>query len=146
MYGEGKSNLRDIAPVESSEEVHKEETDNSETEETVTRRSHRNRKATEFYSPTAFVACNHDERPTLKEAIASRDCAKCKQAIILELGSLNEHRTWHVATVPVGTKILPKRFVFRKKLWNEVLISLYKARLVVKGFYKATYGTPIVLY
>ena len=94
----------------------------------------RQRKQTEFYKPSGFLAEVTDDPSTVKEALSGEDANCWRDAIDSELQSLSQHTVWSVKKLPEGVRPLSSRFVFKKKMAQDGTIGRYKARLVVKGF------------
>ena len=91
----------------------------------------------DFFTPRqANVTCifPQPEPHTITEALSSNDATKWKDAISSELLSLREHQTWRIVPKPKNNKVLPTRFVFKRKYNPAGSVSRHKARLVVKGF------------
>ena len=68
---------------------------------------------------------------TYKEALASRDSPFWKEAINDEIDSLLSNGTWVLVDPPPNSKPIGCKWIFRIKDGN-----LFKARLVVKGFWQ----------
>ena len=56
-----------------------------------------------------------------------------RQACDAEMEMLEQLGTWELTSLPLGTKPIGTRWVFKKK-WGEGGYNIYKARLVAKGF------------
>jgi hypothetical protein len=73
----------------------------------------------------------------LKEAQASPEWPKWKEACLTELASHKKRQTWKLvpaSTVPRGRKIIGSTWVFDVKRDSKGMIQRYKARLVAQGF------------
>lgn len=93
------------------------------------------RTQTDFYSPgSAMMAHTIAEPSTISESLTMRDARDWKDAILSELSSLRHHHTWQVVSRPSEAKIIPTRFVFKRKLNENGTVSRHKVRLVVKGY------------
>ena len=68
------------------------------------------------------------------EVVSFPDAKFWKEAIKTETDSLNQNKTWILVDLPLGTKPIGCKWVFRKKYFPNGPIDKYKARLVTKGF------------
>lgn len=66
-----------------------------------------------------------------KEAMASK---VWDNAVNLELGALEENRTWDVVSLPIGKNVVGCKWIFTIKYNADGTIERYKARLVAQGF------------
>ena len=57
-----------------------------------------------------------------------------KDAMIEELKSIERNKTWNLVDLPSGKHQIGVKWVFKKKLNPDGLVSKHKARLVAKGF------------
>lgn len=113
-----------------------------EDSQTPSRYPRRDRQSPAFYQPgSAHVARNERGRHlpndprTVREALSMGDAVNWKEAIDLELASLQQHEPWTVMdTMPPDSKPLPTRFVFQRKYDDKGKLVRHKARLVVRGF------------
>ncbi|GJY14156.1 retrovirus-related pol polyprotein from transposon TNT 1-94 [Tanacetum coccineum] len=81
------------------------------------------------------VLLNVEDAPkTYKEAITSRNSAFWKEAIDDEMDSLVSNNTWELSDLPLGSKAIGCRWVFRIKYHTDGSIQTFKARLVIQGF------------
>ncbi|GKA09246.1 50S ribosomal protein L4 [Tanacetum coccineum] len=82
-----------------------------------------------------FSTFNVDDDPkTFSEAMSSRDAPLWKEAINDEMDSILKNQTWELAELPMGMRPIGSKWVFKKKLNLDGLISAFKARLVAKGY------------
>ncbi|KAK4382544.1 hypothetical protein Sango_2861300 [Sesamum angolense] len=73
-----------------------------------------------------------DEDPkTYVEAITSIDSSFWKEAIKNELDSIMTNHTWDLEDLPVGSKPIKCKWIFKKKIKPDGSIDKFKARLVV---------------
>ncbi|KAK4388137.1 Retrovirus-related Pol polyprotein from transposon TNT 1-94 [Sesamum angolense] len=76
-----------------------------------------------------------DEDPkTYVEAITSIDSSFWKEAIKNELDSIMTNHTWDLEDLPVGSKPIKCKWIFKKKIKPDGSIDKFKARLVVVGY------------
>ena len=72
--------------------------------------------------------------------LLSSDARHWQEAIASELASITANGTWEIVSkVPVGRNPIGCKWIFKRKLNPDGLISRYKARLVAKG-YSQIYG------
>ena len=97
------------------------------------RRSGRNRKPAELFTPRAnyalFAGRGVPEPETLTDALNSDERDKWRIAWESELASLSKNDTWVVEPLPQGRTAIGCRWVFKRK--DD---GCYKARLVAKGY------------
>ena len=66
----------------------------------------RQRKQTEFYQPSGFLAELADEPSTVREALSGTEAEYWSRAIESELQSLQQHSVWSVRKLPEGFRPL----------------------------------------
>lgn len=71
---------------------------------------------------------------TYKQALESSHKEQWIKAMLSEINSLNENKTWDLVNLPDGRKALPCKWVFRLKTNPDGSIDKFKARLVIKGY------------
>ena len=57
-----------------------------------------------------------------------------KEAVNSEIESILQNHTWELVDLPLGSKPLGYKWIFKKKIKSYGSIAKYKARLVVKGY------------
>jgi hypothetical protein len=105
----------------------------------VLRRSDRERRLPERYSPPDFrsnfaLSITDDDPRTVREAVDSEDGNLWKRAMEEEMASLDKNEAWDLVEFPTGRKPIGSKWVFKKKLNAEGKVEKYKARLVAKGY------------
>jgi transposase InsO family protein len=118
------------------------ESDSTEEEDPhtpVLRRSVRERRLLERYTPYDFhsnfaLSITDDEPRTVREAVDSEDGNIWKRAMDKEMASLDKNEAWDLVELPTGRKLIGNKWVFKKKLNAEGKVEKYKARLVAKGY------------
>jgi hypothetical protein len=126
----------DDAKSESSEE---EEAEEEEPHTPVLRRSVRDRRQPERYSPPDFrsnfaLSITDDDPKTVREAVNSEDSKLWKKAMIEEMDALDKNEAWDIVELPAGRKSVGSKWLFKKKFNAEGKVEKYKARLVEKGY------------
>jgi hypothetical protein len=105
----------------------------------VLRRSDRERRLPERYSPSDFhsnfaLSITDDDPRTVREAVDLEDGNICKRAMEEEMASLDKNEAWDLVEFPTGRNPIGSKWVFKKKLNAEGKVEKYKARLVAKGY------------
>jgi hypothetical protein len=105
----------------------------------VLRRSVRERRLPEKYTPSDFrsnfaLSITDDDPRTVKEAVDLEDGNLWKRAMNEEMTSLDKNEAWDLVELPTGRKPIGRKWVFKKKLNAEGKVEKYKARLVAKGY------------
>ena len=103
------------------------------------RRSVRERRQPERYSPSAFcsgfaLTITDDDPRTVREAVDSEDGKLWKEAMVDEMASFHKNNAWDLVELPAGRKPIGSKWVFKKKMNVEGKVEKYKARLVAKGY------------
>src|SRR3954466_15320608 len=75
-----------------------------------------------------------DDPATYDEAMTSPDSDKWKEAMKSEMGSMYENQVWTLVDLPDGRKTVENKWIFKKKTDAKGNITIYKSRLVGKGF------------
>jgi hypothetical protein len=125
-------------------ELKEDESDSTDSEEDepqtpAVRRSVRERRQPERYSPSAFcssfaLTITDDDPRTVREAVDSEDGKLWKEAMVDEMASLHKNEAWDLVELPAGRKPIGSKWVFKKKMNVEGKVEKYKARLVAKGY------------
>jgi hypothetical protein len=77
-----------------------------------------------------FTTASNDPM-CFEEAVKSE---KWKEAMALEIKSIEKNGTWELTTLPVGAKTVGVKWIFKTKLNEKGEVDKYKARLVAKGY------------
>ncbi|GKA11306.1 retrotransposon protein, putative, ty1-copia subclass [Tanacetum coccineum] len=80
-----------------------------------------------------------DKPANYKEAMASPEAAKLKEAIKSEIQSMYDNQVWNLVDTTPSLKTVGCKWIFKKKTYMDGKVHTYKARLVVKG-YTQTHG------
>src|SRR5262249_42356784 len=102
-------------------------------EEFEPRKSKRQKVAKDFGSDFITYQIEGDP-PTFQVATASHEARHWKEAIKSEMDSILANGTWELVDLPLGSKPIGCKWIFKKKLKPDGTIDKYKARLVAKGF------------
>jgi hypothetical protein len=128
----------DDAKSESSEEEEAEE-EEKEPHTPVLRRSVRDRRQLERYSPPDFpsnfsLSITDDDPITVKEVVNLEDSKLWKKAMVEEMDVLDKNEAWDIIEFPVGRKSIGSKWLFKKKFSAQGKVEKYKAQLVAKGY------------
>ncbi|GJX86808.1 retrotransposon protein, putative, ty1-copia subclass [Tanacetum coccineum] len=80
------------------------------------------------------VVIELDEPANCKEAMASHESAKWKEAMKSEIQSMYDNQDWNLVDTTPGLKMVGCKWIFKKKTDIDGKVHTYKARLVVKGY------------
>ena len=97
------------------------------------RRSKRMRISKSF-GPDYLTYLLENEPQTFKEAMSSPEAPYWKEAVNSEIQSIMHNHTWELVDLPLGSKPLGCKWIFKRKLKTDGSIDKCKARLVVKGY------------
>jgi hypothetical protein len=127
----------DDAKSESSEEKEVEEEEEPHT--LVLRRSMRDKRKPERYSPPDFhsnfvLYITDDDPKTVREAVNSEDSKLWKKAMVEEMDALDKNEAWDIVELLSGRKCIGSKWLFKKKFNAQGKVEKYKARLVAKVY------------
>ena len=77
---------------------------------------------------------DHDEPTNYEEVMMSLDSAKWLKAIKSEMGSMYENKVWTLIDLPNDRRDIEIKWIFKSKTDVDSSVTIYKARIVVKGF------------
>ena len=109
-----------------------EDSEEEEPQTLAVRRSVRERRQPERYSPSAFCSSfalniTDDDPRTVREAVDSEDGKIWKEAMVDEMASLHKNEAWDLVELPAGRKPIRSKWVFKKKMNVEGKVEKYKA-------------------
>ena len=92
--------------------------------------------ATEWYGNPVLevMLLDHDEPTNYEEAMMSPDSVKWLEAMKSEIGSMYENKVWTLVDLPDGRQDILNKWIFKRKTDTDSSVTIYKARLVIKGF------------
>ena len=79
---------------------------------------------------------DHDEPTNYEEAMMSPDSAKWLEAMKSEMRSMYENNVWTLIDLPDDRWVIKNKWIFKRKTDVDSSVTIYKARLVEKGFDK----------
>ena len=123
-----------LTPI--SEEVNDDDHETSDQVATEPRRSSRVRSAPEWYDNPVLevMLLDHDEPTNYEEAMMSLDSAKWLEAMKSEMGSMYENKVWTLIDLPDDRWAIQNKWIFKTKTDADSSVTIYKARIVAKGF------------
>ena len=77
---------------------------------------------------------DHDEPTNYEEATMSPDSAKWLEAMKSEMRSMYENKVWTLVDLPDDRQAIENKWIFKRKTDVDSSVTIYKARLVEKGF------------
>ena len=119
-----------------SEEANDDDHVTSDQVTTEPRRSTRVRSAPEWYGNPVLevMLLDHDEPTNYEEAMMSPDSAKWLEAMKSEMRSMYENKVWTLVDLPDDRQAIENKWIFKRKTDTDSCVTIYKARLVEKGF------------
>ena len=94
------------------------------------------RSAPEWYGNPVLkvMLLDHDELANYEESMVSPDSAKWLEAMKSEMGSMYEHKVWTLVDLPNDRRAIEIKWIFKRKTDADSSVTIYKARIVAKGF------------
>ena len=122
-----------MIPTPISEETNDDDHEASDQVTAELRRSTRTRSAPEWYgNPVLEVMLLDNDEPTnYEEAMMSPDSDKWLEAMKSEIGS---NKVWTLVDLPDDRQAIENKWIFKRKTDVDSSVSIYKSRLVEKGF------------
>ena len=77
---------------------------------------------------------DHDEPMNYEEAMMSPDSAKWLEAMKYEMRSMYENKVWTLSDLSNDRRAIEIKWIFRRKTDADSSVTIYKARIVAKGF------------
>ena len=91
----------------------------------------------EEVSNIAYLALSVDSDPiSFEDAVKN---VKWRQAINSEIEAIERNNTWQLTELPIRSRVIGVKWVYKTKLNEKGEVDKYKARLVAKG-YNQQYG------
>ncbi len=105
---------------EESNSTTEEESEDEEPQTPAVRRSVRERRQPERYSPSAFcsnfaLSITDDDPRTVKEAVDSENGKLWKEAMVDEMAYFHRNEAWDLVDLSAGRKPIGSNWVFKKK-------------------------------
>ena len=125
-----------MIPTPISEEANDDDHETSYQVTTEPRRSTRVRSAQEWYgNPVLEVTLlDHDIPTNYEESMMSPDSVKWCEAMKPEMGSMYENKVWSLINLLDDQRAFEIKWIFKRKTDADSCVTIYKARLVEKGF------------
>ena len=77
---------------------------------------------------------DHDKSTNYEEAMMSPDSVKWLEAMKSEMRSMYENKVWTLVELPDDRQAIENKWIFKRKTNTDSGVTIYKARIVVKGF------------
>ena len=125
-----------MIPTPTKEEANDDDHETSNQVATELRRSTRVRSAPKWYgNPVLEVMLLDNDEPTnYEEAMMSPDSNKWLEAMKSKIRSMYENKVWTLVDLPDDRQATENKWIFKRKTNADGNITVYKARLVTKGF------------
>ena len=94
------------------------------------------RSAPEWYGNRILevMLLDHDEPTNYEKEMMSLDSAKWLEAMKSKIGSMYENKVWTLVDLPDDRQGIEIKWIFKNKTDADGNITVYKDRLVAKGF------------
>ena len=94
------------------------------------------RSAPEWYGNPVLevMLLDHDEPTNYEEVMMSPDFTKWLEAMKYEMRSMYENKVWTLIDLPNDQPAMEIKWIFKRKMDAESSVTIYKARIVAKGF------------
>ena len=79
---------------------------------------------------------DRDKPTNYEEPMMSPDSAKWLKAMKSEMRSMYENKVWTLIDLPIDRRAIEIKWIFKRKTDADSSVTIYKARLVEKGFDK----------
>ena len=125
-----------MIPTPISEEPNDDDHETSDQVTTEPRRSTRVHSAPEWYGNLVLevMLLDHDESMNYEEAILSLESTKWLDAMKSEIASMYENKVWTLVDLPDDRQAIENKWIFKRKTDADSSVTIYKARIVAKGF------------
>ena len=77
---------------------------------------------------------DHEKPTNYEEAMMSPDSDKWLEAMKTEIGSMYENKVWTLVDLPNDRQAIENKWIFKRKTDTNGSVTIYKARIVAKGF------------
>ena len=123
-------------PTPISEQVNDDDHETSDQITTEPRRSSRVRSALEWYGNPVMeiMLLDNGEPSNYEEAMAGPDSNKWLEAMQSEIESMYEIKVWTLTDLLDDRRAIENKWIFKKKMDADGNVTIYKARLVTKGY------------
>ena len=125
-----------MIPTPISEEANDDDHVTSDQVTTEPHRSTRARSAPEWYgNPVLEVMLLDQGKPTnYEEAMMSPGTDRWLETMKYEIGSMYENKVWTLVDLLDDRRAIENKWIFKRNTDTDSSVTIYKARLVVKGF------------
>ena len=77
---------------------------------------------------------DHGEPTNYEEAMMSPDSDRWLKDMKFEIGSMYEYKVWTLVDLPNDRQGIENKWIFKRNTDTDGSVTIYKARLVTKGF------------
>ena len=94
------------------------------------------RSAPEWYGNPVLkvMLLDHDELANYEEAMMIPDSAKWLESMKFEMRSMYKNKVWTLIDLPKDRRAIEIKWIFKRKTNADSSVTIYKARIVAKGF------------
>ena len=94
------------------------------------------RSAPEWYGNPVLevMLLDHDEPTNYEKSMMSPDSDKWLEDMKSEIGSMYKNKVWTSMDFPSDRQAIENKWIFKKKIDDDGNVTIYRARLVAKGF------------
>ena len=85
------------------------------------------------FGPEFLTYLLENEPQRFKEAMSSLEALYRKEVVNSEIESITHNHTWELVDLPLGSKPLGCKWIFKRKIKTDGSIDKYKTRFVTKG-------------
>jgi hypothetical protein len=122
-----------------SESIEEQESKEENPHTPVLRRSVRERRLPERYTPSDFhsnfsLSIIYDDPRTFMEEVDSEDGKLWKKVVDEEVAALDKNEAMDLVEFPIRRNLIGRKWVFKKKMNAEGKGEKYKAQIVAKGY------------
>ena len=71
---------------------------------------------------------------TMKKVMMSPDSEGWLEAMKSKIGSMYENKVWTLVDFPDDRQVIENKWIFKRKTDADSSVTIYKARIVAKGF------------
>jgi hypothetical protein len=121
------------------ESIEEDEVEEEEPHTLVLRRSMREIRKPERYSPLDFLSnfslsITDDDPKTVREVVNSEDSKLWKKAMVEKLDALDKNEAWDLVEFLSRRKYVGRKWLFKNKFNAKGKVEKYKVQLVAKGY------------
>ena len=85
-----------------------------------------------------IMLLDNNEPTSYGEAMVGPYSDKWLEAMKSEIGSMYENKVWTLVDLPDDRQAIENKWIFKRKTDADSSVTIYKARLVEKGFWQSS--------